>query len=245
MTEFSPSESEASPGPTLPERLLALATSPARAFRPPLPRSTWVVPLVILLVVQVGHAFFLRDLYLDMQRDRIEESERIPAEQKQAILDGLDKAPASPALQILTAAGSTVAGWAIQFLLPALLYLLGLNFVLGAQLRFRDIFAVTVLSAVVYAVREVIRTPIIAAQGTVHVYTGPAALAAGGDRRLVYGLQMFDLFELYRLYLLTVGFAVVSGLPARRTAFPVVVVWLLFGLVGLGCVMSPLGEFMP
>ena len=103
----------------------------------------------------------------------------------------------------------------------------------------------TAFSGLIQIPRELIRLPLMLAKGSVEVYTSPAAFAATDNRAVIYGLQMFDLFDLYRLVVLAMGLAVVSALPVRRAAYPVLVIWLLFGLAGVGCALSPIGQYMP
>ena len=42
--------------------------------------------------------------------------------------------------------------------------------------------------------------------------------------------------------LLVSGFAAIAGLAPRRAAIPVVIVWLLVGLAGVGFMLSPIGR---
>jgi hypothetical protein len=204
----------------------------------------WLVPLVALSLLQITQSLLLRDLYMARVRSSIESNENIPETQKEKVLQGMEESTAEPGREVLQVLSGVAGFWVVAYLIPAALYLLGLNFVLGGRARFRDVFAVTAFAGLIQIVREAIRIPLILSKASLDVYTGPAALAAGGNNALVAGLNMFDVFELYRLVLLALGFAAITAMPARRTAYPVVIVWLLYGLAGVGCMLSPIGKFM-
>ncbi len=232
------------PALTLPERIFRLFTSPWEAFARPWPRNIWIVPLLFMLVVSTTQSLLLRDLALDAQVDRVSGMD-ISQAQKDAILDSIDSGSTSAAGLVIQTVLGVVFSIALWYLLPALLYMLGLSFGLGARLRYAEALGVTMLTALLHGMRELIRLPIMLINNTLHVYTGPAALADPEQRALLALLQRFDLFDIYRIFLLTIGFAAISGLSARRTLIPVLSVWLLASMIFVGAYLSPLRGYMP
>lgn len=226
--------------PGVVQRFFLLFSSPRRAFQPPRTPAFLIVPLVALSVLVVAQTVLFHDLYTERSKSMIERNQSIPEAQKAEVLQKMDERMSSPSMEVV----QILSAVARKYLIPALLYLLGLNFVLGARTRFAEVFAVTAFTGLVQIPKELIRTPLMLSRGTLDVFLGPAALAGSENPPLFAALNMFDLFDLFRLVLLAIGFSVLSGLPVRRTAWPVVVVWLLFGLAGVGCALSPLGQFM-
>jgi hypothetical protein len=205
----------------------------------------WIAPLVLLSLMQFAQGILLRDLALENMRAKIERSELVPEDQKESILRDLQPGADPPGKVV----GQTLFGvatfWVIGFLVPAVLFLVGLNFVLGARASFRPVFTVAAFSGLVLLVRELLRTPIMLARDTVHVHTSPAAFLSEPSAAALAALGSFDVFELYRMVVLTFGLSAVSGVAPRRAAVPVVGVWLLYLLATVGCALSPLGQFMP
>ncbi len=235
---------ESGPTLTLPERVFRLFTSPWEAFARPWPQNLWVLPLLFMLVVSTTQSILLRDLALETQIDRVSGMD-ISQAQKDAILDSIDSGSASATGLVTQTLLGVVFSIALWYLLPALLYLLGLSFGLGARLRYAEVLGVTMLTALLHGLRELLRLPIMLSNHTLHVYTGPAALADPEQRALLALLQRFDLFDIYRIFLLTIGFAAISGLSAKRTLIPVLSVWLLASVILVGVYLSPLRGYMP
>ena len=230
--------------PSVWQRILALVASPRRAFSLPLHPSVWIAPLVILAAVQVSQSVLLRGLYQEKALAAIENNERIPEEQKQTILERMEAGQKNPTAYIAQTAGGIVVGLGIGLLVPALLYFWGLNFLLGAASRFVEVFTVVVLSSMVLALRDVLLLPLKLTKGSLDVYTSPAAFVTSSNQLVIQALNKFDIFDLYRLFLLVIGFSVVALKPPGRTAIPVLIVWGLGWLLLLGCYMSPVGQFM-
>jgi len=232
------------PAPTLSERVIRLFTSPREAFAMPWPRNLWILPLLIMLGVSTTQSLLLRDIALEAQIDRLSAMD-ISQAQRDAILDSIESRSTGNVGVLIQTVLGVLFSIGLWYLFPALLYMVGLNFMLGAKLRYGDILGVTMLTALLHGLRELIRLPIMLFNNTLHVYTGPAALADSQHRALLALLQRFDLFDIYRIFLLTIGFAAISGLSAKRTAIPVLAVWVLAGTIMVGVYLSPLREFMP
>jgi len=237
--------SQARPSPSVGERILAVFHAPRRAFTPPLTTSAWVVPFVILLALQISQSVLLRDLGMAKARTAIENNDRIPQEQKDRILERMEASGSNPAARALQTVGGAVTNLLLGLLLPTLLYFLGLNFMLGAKTRFMEVFAVVLLAALVLVLRDLLRIPLMLSKQSLDVYTSPAAFVSSGSNITIQALNRFDIFDLYRLFLITIGFSVLTGKPAARTVIPVLIVWVLGWVVFLGCYLSPLGQFMP
>lgn len=233
-----------SPAPGILTRFLRLFSSPFRAFVRPRTKALWLVPLIVMSLFQIMQGVLLRDLVQEKVLSSISQNDRIPEEQKEKILEQMEGSMGSPMQLALQQAGGAAGTWLLVYVVPALLFMLGLNFVLGAHVRFRDVFSVVAFSALVLLPRDLIRVPLMLAKGSLDVYTSPAALVSPDSTALVFALNLFDVFELYRLFVVAAGFVTLTGFALRKTLFPVVVVWLLYGLIGVGCMLSPLGQYM-
>jgi hypothetical protein len=208
-------------------RFFKLFYAPRQAFAAPRTSALWIVPMVVLSLLLVTEGTLTRDLTLAKMRTSIENNTRVPDAQREAMADRMETMMRSPIAQVLSQIGIVIAYWALGFLLPALLYFLGLNFILGASSRFMEVFMVTAFSGLITLPREILRLPIILIKQSIDVYTSPAALVDPSNVSLVLALNKFDLFDLYRTIIMVFGLAVVSSRPPRRTAIVVVIVWIL------------------
>jgi hypothetical protein len=213
-------------GPGMGRRLLSLFSAPREAFRLPYRTTTWLIPVIIMACLQTTQVVLLSDIRLATNRARLEASDRIPEEQKTRMLEGMEAGQASSTRTIFSAVGGAVGGF-VTLLVAALIYFLALNFGMGATTRFTQVLTVVALASLVVVLREVLRLPIMLSKESLEVYTSPAALVGSDNLLAVQMLNRFDIFDLYRMFLLTVGFSVLTAKPAGRTCIPVIAVWVL------------------
>lgn len=229
-------------GPSIPRRFAYLFHDPRRAWELPLRHSIWIVALVTLSISQLAQSWLLRDLVFEQTRSNLERSERLPEEQREQILRSMEEAYDSPGGFVRQAVAGVAGAALVSYLLPALVYLLGLNFVLGARASFREIFAVTSFSHLILLVRDLIRIPLMLAKGSLYVFVSPAAFVDPENRTLVWLLDRFDLFGLYRLLVVVLGLAIIARIAPKRALGPVVALWLLVTLIGVAFMQSPIGK---
>ncbi|MCA9730245.1 MAG: hypothetical protein KC729_21350, partial [Candidatus Eisenbacteria bacterium] len=104
-----------------------------------------------------------------------------------------------------------------------------------------DVLGVFSLTGLVYAIREAVTIPLKLARQSLDIYTGPAALLSP-DVGLIFKIaQMLDLFDLYRMFLVIVGLAVVGHVSTKRSAGVVLAFWGLWVVIQIGYYLSPLG----
>jgi hypothetical protein len=242
-TAFPPAPG-AAPEPTFGQRVLALVSAPRQAFVLPHRMAVWLIPMILMAMLAVTESVLLRDMGLEKAVAKIEHNDNIPQEQKDKILEQMRSPEANSRSEVLGPIFAVIGG-AASLAVPALIYLLLLNFVLGGQTRFSHVLGVVCLSSLINLPREILRLPIILSKHTLEVYFSPAAFVGGDGGMAAKLLNRFDLFDLYRLFLLSVGFAVITQMPVKKTAVAVVSLWLLATLAMVGFYLSPLGRFAP
>lgn len=242
---FSPPPGDAPPRePSLLTRFFALFSSPSKAFAAPRGRAFWLVPMIITALVQGAHTTLLTDLYSQEQRKAIAQSSQFSEEQRARILEQLESQDES-GLKIVQTATGMVIGALFTLVVPAALLMFGINFGVGGAARFTDALGVLSLTSLLYLVREAITIPLKLSQQTLDIYTGPAAFLDKSMGIVHHIAVMFDLFDLYRLFLVIVGLAIVGKVSTGRSATVVLAFWGLLLLVQIGMRLSPLGAFMP
>lgn len=227
-------------------RCVALFTAPRSAFGPPRGLRFWLLPLLAILVVTVLDSVALQDLYNDQVYESMESNRALSEEQRTLILEALDK-KAESSTTISSVVGVTagaIFNIGIAFFLLGLFYLLGVNFGLAGSARYLDVVGVLALSWMALVPRILLTLPLKLSQGTLAIYTGPAALVGdAGMLRTVLGF--FDLFDLFRLFLLTVGLSVVGSVRTSRSAILVIAFWVLNCGFKIVWELSPFGGMTP
>ncbi|MCA9757235.1 MAG: YIP1 family protein [Candidatus Eisenbacteria bacterium] len=238
-----PPESE----PNFFDRVGNLFTSPRRAFRSPRRLSFWLIPLLVILVVNVVHGLLLQDLYSEWFLEFAETNTAFSEEQRAAMIEAFEaKADAGTSVTtILQSVGGGIGSLGFAFFLVGLFYMLGVNFGLAGSARYLDIVGVLGLSSMAVVLREIITIPLKLSQQTLAIYTGPAAFAPHDGGMLSTVLGFFDIFDIARLVFITIGLSVVGKISTSRTAILVVAFWILGCGFKLIWAMTPFAGMTP
>lgn len=215
-------------------RVLALFRDPPRAFIPPAHLALWLVPILLFAAADLGRSLALRDLVMQQAEVAALEMD-IPEEMRDQALALTERSGE------WVATPQAIIGLAVAWLANAFFFCFGtaglffaaLNFVLGGRARYLDVVMVVGLSGLIAVLRTTLLTPIMRMQQSLEVSASPA-LFFSVESGLVYKIaRLFDVFDLYRIFLLTVGFAVVARVPWSRSAALVVGFWALWALLAL------------
>ena len=207
-------------------RFRRMITSPGEAFQPPLSMWVWLAPLILLSLVAFAQAMLSADLW-------IAEGLAASPQGAAAIADKMAQ------VRIAMGVGGLVMTW-VGYLVPALVFWFGLSFVLGGRTAFGPVLAVTAFTGLVLLPRDILLTALRLHAGTLHFYTSPAVLAEPDQKVLIALAEHLDIFALYRLVLLGLGFRSISGLKGKQTGWLVGVLWVLGA--GLAAGMTLIGQ---
>jgi len=188
--------------------------------------SRWWVPVLIVIVASViVTAYTVPNIVMPEQARHIRE----------AVMErGGTAEQAEQAIRMGTAVGlpmgmvSAAVGTLIFVLVGAgLLHLLmGL---VGGKGTFRRSRAVFSYAIVISALASIVKLPLMAARKTLFVETGPTLFFRNLEPsdRLYRFLSGFDIFTLWLVAVLVIGYAAAYRLPPRKAAMIVVGLWLL------------------
>lgn len=227
----------AEPAPTPIQRMLRALALSVEAFRPPVRRQDWLIPLLLLVVLQIASGVLLHDLFVKQAieqqaelRSNIEENQSMSAEQKEETLQRIEGSTTGAVLWISTIAGPVVGILLLNLLLAAIL-LLFLNFGMGADAKLHALWFVAALSWSPKVIEAVLFALAARVSGSIHVAFGPAAFVPydGGVVRKV--LEVFDLFDIWRLLITIVGIGVVARVARPKAITAGLGVFILGWLV--------------
>jgi hypothetical protein len=225
-------------------RLIGAVVSPQATFESIARRPGWLLPVLLLVVVNAAVAFSsIRRGYVSAYLEKQAESSPLTAgltpQQRQLIL----------ATQLRVAPVSTYAfaivGTPVGLLIVAAVFLGVFRIGFGAEIKFAQSFSITAYAAVPSILRGLValaflwaRPPTGANPGTASMSSLAAYLPAGAPLWLVSLGVKLDIFALWTLVLLAVGYAAASAKKAPfGSALGVVLgIWVLYLLVTVGLV---------
>lgn len=211
-------------------RFRRMVTSPTEAFQPPLSMWVWLAPLILLSLATFAQAMLSADLWvaegLAANPDAAAAIQQMPTDK----LAGM---------RVIMGVGGLAMTW-VGYVVPALVFWFGLSFVFGGRTGFGAVLGVTAFTGLVMLPRDILLTLLRLHAGTIHIYTSPAVFAQPDQKVLIALAEHLDIFALYRLVLLGLGFRSISGLRGKQTGWLVGMLWVLGA--GLAAGMTLIGQ---
>jgi len=244
MTEF-PAAAPAPPTPAEPNpnpiaRVFGALFSPGETFASIARRPDWVVPLVLIVIVSyVGTALILPrmdwDAVISAQQEQMKaQGGNVPPEQAERVAR-------------FTKAGGQVFGWVaplffiLWYLLVAAVLLLAFRLA-GGEGGFKQAFSATLyawmpllLNSILVTVVAVLRHGLIdPTQMATMVKSNPAFLVDLKAQPVLFALlSSIDVFTIWTVVLLIVGFAALSRSSKAKAAMIVIPLWFVCILIKL------------
>jgi hypothetical protein len=225
-------------------RLLGVLLSPAETFRSIEARPTWVAPLLLLMILG-GAVSFLVQMKLDPEeavRSQISKMKvDIPAEKMNEMIR--DAENRTTGTKVALAAGGAVFQGVICLIVAAL-FLGGLR-LFGSEIDYVRSLSVTLYSYMPQAVAALLNIPILmgretvtfdeATQGGVLLSSLAALAPEDASPLLLTLLNSVDLFTIWTVVLLALGFRIVGRVSTAVATGIVVLLWLIYigGKLGL------------
>lgn len=214
-------------------RLPGVLVAPGRTFESLARRPSWLAALIVLVALSALVSV------LAIQRADLD-----------ALIATGAAAGSEASAEAFRELAPAAAALSVAFLAPASYALLALVFLLafrgaGATIDYRRALAVNLHAQLPWCVQALIAVPVILAKGTLSaaelqrgsvVLSNLGALAPEGAGPLVLTLLgSVDLFTIWSLALLAIGFSIVGKVSRWKAAAVVVSLWLLWvgGKVGL------------
>jgi len=222
------------PKPNSFQRVIGVLFSPNETFASIARQPDWLVPLALILVVSLvsGIVFAQRVDFGAPIREAMEQNKNVTPEQ------------AERAVRIGGSVAKVITYFApvlslIALLIIAAVLLLAFR-VLGGEGDFRQALSVTSYSWMPGLIKSIILTAIIAARGAsaadlaTLLRSNLAFLVPMKDNPLLFALlSKIDVFTIWLVVLMVVGFSFVSKFSKAKSAAVVVSLWVVATLLGL------------
>jgi hypothetical protein len=219
------------------ERLAGVLFSPAETFEDIARKPNFVVPLVLILLIS-----FVSTIILVPKIDFVE-SFRQQMEQQNKNMSPQDverAAKMGAAFGKVMAYTGPIWGIAILVIIAAILMLAFRLF--GGEGTFAQSFAVTLYAWIPMCLNSIVTTIVAFSRESIDptqmqtlVKSNPAFLVEMKTNPMLYSLlTSLDIFTIWTLILLTIGFAAVSRFSKAKSAVIIVSLWLATVVVKLG-----------
>jgi len=214
-------------------RLWGVLAKPGETFQAIAERPTWGVALAVLVVVCAAGTLALFSRF-----DMVEATRQQMVAQHQPMPPGFESK--APVIKGCLEGVLVVIPAVVSLVVAAALLVFNL---LGGQLTYRTSFAVTVHAAMPYAVRALLSAPVALLRGSLTaaelqsgvLRSNLAFLAPeGAGKPLVALLASLDLFALWNVVLLAIGYRIAARVSRGAAWGTVIVLWALLVAIGVG-----------
>lgn len=227
------------------KRMVGVLVAPGDTFRKIAERPTWAVALVVLILLGAVTTFLVMqkvdpDAQREMFRDQIEENQGLRGEELEQVTDQWMEgnaafAPFFPAFVVVFGI--------LAYALVAVYFLVAVKLA-GGEIGFRRSFATGVHGLVPQGVGALLAIPLLLTRESIDPETaqGGSLLASNlgflapedASPVITVLLSSLDLFAIWSVVLLSIGYAIVGRLSKGTAATVVVVGWVIWILIKIG-----------
>ena len=199
-----------------------------------------MVPFVLVLVVSLLFvAITLPTIILPEQSKTV--LERLPEEMDQGQKDQIMEKMTGTQGMLMGIFGTLFVMLFLVFARSGIFF--GIFTLFGGKSTYKHSLAVVSYAMLIGILAVLLKAPMMFAKKTALVYTSLALFMPGADpqTKLHQFLNRFDLFTLWELSLLSIGFAVMNKIPPKKSASVVFGLWIIWVVVSvsLGGVFQP------
>lgn len=224
--------------PSFVQRLIGVIMSPGETFRSIAQRPDWVAPFFFIIIISfvAGIVVAMRVDFSTVAREAIEMSPRA----SQMTPDQMDTAVKFQSALLKVIAYCSPIFSALAFLIVAAVLLFSLR-MFGGEGNFNQAFSVTLYAWMPRLIKGIITLVVVLTRSNLGMFelqnpvaSNPGFLIDPKANLLLYtALSSIDIFSIWSLFLLIVGFAAVSRLTKGKTAGVVIGWWVVINLVSL------------
>jgi len=195
-----------------------------------------IVPLVILAVLGVISFWAIQDLATEVGYDsaleRIENSSRIPDDQKEEIIAKMDERMDGP--QITGWVASALGGPVTVFFMALIALLVG-NTIMGGSAKYGQLLNVTAWAYMINILESIIKIPLMLSKWSLEVFTGLGVFGIGEKGSFINStFNAIDIFAIWRIVLMAIGMGIIYNKKTRPYAIAMLVAWFVLKLIGAG-----------
>jgi len=224
-------------------RLLRVFHDPGRSFSAIVGRESandWLLPVLLACLVGMAAHFLTVDLVADLESPAAREqmAEMSEAEREQYV----------QGMQMLRQHGWMMVpiGMFFSLVVVAGVLLIFTRYLFDGEVSYRQMLAIKGYASMVLIPEWIVRTPLILAQETADVHTGPGAFVPAEMANSFFGKLLIgiNLFDLWQIWIMGIGIAVMSRASAKKATLMLLILWALW-IIGGAAVESTVAGMPP
>jgi hypothetical protein len=206
-------------------KIINIFFEPKKVFGSLKIKPTWLVPFIIVALLGMAFYYFAYPMIMSEQIARIESNDKIPAEQKEVIIEKM-QGEHPPALQL----GIAPIGVLFYLAIASAVLFFVFNVLLGGDSTFRRVFSVYCYSGLVGIPGTIVKLPLTLVKKSADVQTSLAILLSPEAKgSFLYSvLSSFDIFVIWQVILVSMGLAVIYKFTPKKSYSTVIVVWIIW-----------------
>lgn len=215
------------------QRIVSVFTNPIRLFHYLRQKPDYLIPLILTIIISVISSALVYDIAINDQIKRIENSENIPADRKDSIIDSINSSRFG-IKRIIYGYVFPGIGVLITFAIVSAIFLFIGNVILGGKAKYVQVFSAYCYSYLVVAiVGTAVKLPLWLTQNTLRVDVSPAVFLpdASMQSSLYRFVSSFDIFTLWFLIVFGVGFSVIYRFSQLKGLISVITAWLIYVVI--------------
>lgn len=203
------------------ERVKNFFKNPRALFEEKKIRPAFIVPLIIIIAIAVIFALIETNYTKDLLNSAVQKKQAsMPAEQAQ-IFESMMEVINSPAVKAVSAVFSVL----ITTFLAALLYFAFMKLLKGDG-TYIDAVVVYCISHLAVSIGQIFKS--------IYMLISGKPIGANIDGSLVNVLiGNFDIFLIWKMVLMVIGFSVAFNIPKKKSIIPVITFWILGFFIAL------------
>lgn len=215
------------------QRIIGIFTGPVKVFEYLRLRPDYLTPIILAIILAIFSAVLIHDIAINDQIIKFEENDRIPQEQKERILDGLEASKEGPR-KLAGIIVFPILGVIIIFALISAIFLFIGNVLLGGKARFKQIFSAYGYSFLIASILgTIVKLPMMLSQQTTQIHLSPAVFldSSAEGSALFRFMSSLDIFEIWSLIVFGIGFAVIYRFSQLKGVVSVIIAWLVYVVI--------------
>ncbi len=215
------------------ERIIGIFTKPTQVFEYLRLKPDILTPIIITIIISLITSFLVYDIAINEQIVKYEQNDRIPDEQKERIIEGIEASKSGPRRIIYTTV-FPILGVLVIFLVVSAIFLLIGNVLLGGKASFKKVLSVYGYSYLIVALLgTIIKLPLMLSKQTMKIDLSPAVFLGGTAEgtALHRFISSFDVFNIWYLIVFGIGMAIIYRFSQLKGVVSVLIAWLIYVVI--------------
>jgi hypothetical protein len=211
------------------DRIFGIFYRPGEVYQNLSEKPDWIVPFILVMIVSlifvsITYPRFMLPDQVEIARDRLQDA-GLSEEQIEARIEAMTGTAGK-------VSGPLVAIFAMCFLLFGRAGIfLGIFSLIGGKSSYKNSLAVVSYAMLIHVLDAIVKGILMFIKQSSFVYTSLALLMPGGNPLTSKPFQLlarFDIFTIWELSLLSIGFAIMNKLSIKKSAGIIFGIWIIW-----------------